>query len=464
MYWASFLHMYQPPTQKPYWVKRVAEESYRPVFRGLVERPGVKMTININAVLVELLDQNGYGDVIADIRTLLEREQIELTASAKYHPLLPFLPKDEVLRQIKLNDNTHHKYFGDAYKPKGFFPPEMAFSMDVAKIAAEAGLDWIIVDELSFPKGQKIDYGKRYTVDGLGDFGIYFRERRTSWTILSGQIGTGRLLLESLGKRLDVNEYLLTAMDGETFGHHRPGLEQLLFEMTDIPELPTVTISELADKFPQTLAVTPTPSTWALMEKDLERNAPFARWKDPDNDIHDLQWQLTDMAISLRDRMPKQANGENQLDQALHSDQYWWASAKPWWSIEMIELGAKELFDSIRTAEGVDEATVAKAKDLYHGIVFAAFDWQRSGKVDELAKSEDEDIRQRTDEAVPRLPKAEIEKMVDNLREELKQVVSREEFERAAQIRNRIAELRSYSADVETPQTTAEGAQEWNEV
>ena len=60
------------------------------------------------------------------------------------------------------------------------------------------------------------------------------------------------------------------------------------------------------------------------------------------------------------------------------------------------------------------------------------------------------------------MPSAEVDKMVAGLQEEMKITVSRQEFERAAQIRDRIAELKRYAADVEKPQATAEGGAEWD--
>jgi len=286
-----------------------------------------------------------------------------------------------------------------------------------------------------------------------------------SWVILSGQIGTGRLLIRNLGDRLQNKEYLLTAMDGETFGHHRPGLEQLLFEIYRESVLETVTISELLNRFSHCL-ILPIASTWALMEKDLEQKKPFSRWYDEDNDIHQLQWQLTNLALqqinqaTVNDSEYSHARGL--LDKALHSDQYWWASARPWWSIEMIECGAKELYDAVLAMPGIGQDVKDKAKHLYHTIIFTAFDWQRSGLVDELAHREDEDVRQRVDTGLPQLPSAEVDKMVAGLQEEMKITVSRQEFERAAQIRDRIAELKRYAADVEKPQATAEGGAEWD--
>ena len=449
MIWANFLHFYQPPTQKEVWVKKIAGESYRRIVQGLLEHPNARLTLNINGILDELLDQHGEHDVLDGIKELLQRGQIELTASAKYHPLLPTLSDAEIIRQIELNNETHKKYFGDLYQPKGFFPPEMAFSKHVAEVVAGQGYKWIIVDELSFSRErEQLDPTTIYTVEGVQDFQIFFRERNMSYKILSGQVGTGDLLLQSIGDRIHKDQYLLTAMDGETFGHHRPGLEHLLFEIYESKLIETVTISELADRFPSRTAVEPLPSTWAMMEKDLEQNQPFSRWRDPNNAIHVLQWKLTDLAVNsvhhAHPSDPTYSAARIALDRALHSDQYWWASAKPWWSLEMIERGSKELRDVVLLCPGVDEKQKTQAQELYQQIIFTGFDWQREGIVDQLARQEDEEVRQLTDSATPELPKAEIEKMVANLTKEMNTMAERQEFERAGQLRDRIKELRSY--------------------
>ena len=454
MRWSNFLHIYQPPTQKPFWIHKITAESYRPILKQLKEFPKAKLTLNANGILLDHFDKYGEDDVLQLMRDLLERGQLELTGSAKYHPLLPFLPENEVIRQIKLNEETHRKYFGHLHKPKGFFRREMGFSKEVAAIAAKMGYEWIIVDELSFPREKwPVDYSKIYTVKDIKDFKIYFRERRMSWIILSGQVGTGNLLVQNLGNRLKKNEYLLTAMDGETFGHHRPGLDHLLFEIYQNPDLETVLVSDLPEFFKEREAVEPLPSTWALMTKDLEREKPFSRWKDEENEIHKIQWELTNLAIATVNQASQSDPGYEAarlvLDSALHSDQYWWASAKPWWSIEMIERGAKELYNAILAAPQVSEEIKKRAKELYEKIIFTAFDWQREGVVDALAHSEDEEIRQRTDVGMPKLPKEEIDKMVVNLQAEIEPLIKRQEFERAAQIRDRIAELKRYGEEIE---------------
>lgn len=455
MYWANFLHIYQPPTQKKYWVEKITNESYRAIVRGLKQHPTAKATININGILCELLAANGGTDVLDDLRLLLKRGQVELTASAKYHPLLPKLPVSEIKRQVALNTQTSRKYFGDLYQPQGFFPPEMGFSVGVAKVVKELGYRWIIVDELSFGRTlETMRHDVIYQIKGLGDFGIFFRERKMSYKILSGQLGSGELLIDSLGDRLTKNEYMLTAMDGETFGHHRPGMEHLLFEIYQSKRLSTVTMSELLGLFPARETVAPLPSTWALMEKDLEKNEPFSRWDDSTNSIHAMQWKLTNLAIKTMSRLKEKDRGyaavRAMLDRSLHSDQYWWASAKPWWSLEMIEAGAKELKETVQNNPKTTRAEKEKAQKLYQDIIFTGFQWQRDGTVEQLSHQEDEEVRQRSDEGMPKLPRKEIEKIIANLRKEMLAVAASQEFERAAQLRNRISELQSYADEAGT--------------
>ena len=440
MIWANFLHFYQPPTQKKIWVDRITEESYRRVLKGLLDHPAARVTLNINGVLLDLWEEFGHKDVIEMVDQLLDRGQIELTGSAKFHPLLPKIPEDEIKRQIELNAVTLKKYFGD-YQPKGFFPPEMAYDSVVAKVAKEMGFSWIIAEELSYPG--KVAYDRIYQDQETG-ITLFFRERETSYKILSGQLGTDRLFLEALGARVWKNEYLLTAMDGETFGHHRPGMDRALMELLSLEAVPTVLISELPEKFPQVEEVSPRPSTWALMEKDLEKKVPFARWDDPDNEIHKTQWELTELAIKTVRNSKDPGKSREMLDRAIHSDQYWWASARPWWSLEMIERGAFELKETISMVPAAADEIKQKAKDLYFSIITTGFAWQREGRVEELAKVEDEEIRMHTDSALPGLPKEEIEKMIKHLEDEMEEVTRNREFERAALLRDRIKELDNY--------------------
>jgi len=449
MYWANFLHFYQPPTQKSYWVKKIANESYRKIVAGLLKIPKAKLTLNINAVLVELFKRDGCLDVVKGLKKLAERGQIEFTDTAKYHPFLPLLPEKEIIRQIKLNHQTNKRVFGKVYRPSGLFPTEMGYAPKIARVAKKLGYRWLIIDELAHPNHHQIDNQTIYHLKNDPDLVFFFRERDISFRILSAQVGisifSSKMLVDLLGNRVRTNNYLVTAMDGETFGHHRPGLEHLLFDLYKVNSIRSVTLSQLPNLFTRREGIVPQCSSWALMQKDIEENTPFSRWNDAHNEIHQAQWKLTNLAINLVDKLnPKAAyypSVRRALDRSLHSDQYWWASAMPWWSIEMIETGAKELKDVILMIPRLPATIYQQAQKLYQQIVFTAFEWQRSGKVENLARLADEDVTQRITTEMPYIPLREYTKIVSNLNRQMLEAAKNKEYERAAQIRDRITEL-----------------------
>lgn len=443
MYWANFLHIYQPPTQKEIWVRRIADESYRKIFSGLLDIPRARLTLNINGILCELLDKYGGKDVLENIKKLVRRGTLELTGSAKYHAFLPLLPESEIERQILLNEETLNHYFGKDWKRGGFFSPEMAYSKKVAAAAERLGYKWIIVDELAFPPSQQYSPSRIYKISGLKDFSVFFRERHVSFTILSAQIGTVPTILKLLGDRLGRKEYVITAMDGETFGHHRPGLELLLFDLLREPTLEPVGLSDLLEKFPSE-TIEPRDSTWAVTKNDLRANKPFARWRNDEvNEIQKMQWQLTELAINSVYREPDNKEIRSLLDEALHSDQYWWASARPWWSLEMIERGAYELRNVILKSRRATDKEKESAGNWYKEILFLGFEWQRSGLVDQLSRQEDEEIRERLEEKEKLfINKAEYRQMVKTLEEQMTLAAKAEEYHRASMIKDRIRELK----------------------
>lgn len=443
MFWANFLHIYQPPTQKELWVRRITNESYRKVFSGLLKIPGTRFTLNINGILCELLDKYDGKDVLAVIKKLVDAGNLEITGSAKYHTFLPLLPESEIERQILLNEETLNKYFGSGWKKGGFFSPEMAYSRKVAEVAAKLGYKWIVIDELAFPAGKKFSPEILYKIKGLKDFYVFFRERNLSFTVLSAQVGTVPTVLRYLGDRLQKNEYVVTAMDGETFGHHRPGLEELLFDLMKTKDFQLVKISDLFNHFTKIEEIDPRDSTWAVTKKDMKENKPYARWKNDENIIQKKQWELTDLAIQIVGRAQPEKNIRELLDQSLHSDQYWWASARPWWSLEMIERGAFELKSVILGSASSTKEEKQKAEELYRDILYTGFDWQRSGKVDQLSRQEDEEIRERLDDKEKLfITQEEYKKMIKILEEQMQLSVKTEEYHRAAMIKDRIRELK----------------------
>jgi len=383
--WANFLHIYQPAEQQPDILEAVVAQSYRPILRGIKKHKKVRLTLNINGALLELLDKYQYKDLIDMLRELVKEGRIELTSSAKYHALLPFLEEKEIIRQIEANNETLHFYFNHGFRPIGFFPPEMAYDERLPKIVESLGFKWMILDEIAKSgRTQTVDYHKLHKIEGTNLL-VFFRERRPSNLIMSAVVRSYDSLKEAMREDFASDRYLITGMDGETFGHHRPGLEKMLFEIFASKGFDLVTISDLVKHCHETVSVVPVPSTWASSPDDIEKGIQFLSWSDPENILHQWQWELTNSVLEEVHALDSHSLAfpevRHMMDICLASDHFWWASAKPWWSLEMIEVGVYRLLETIRLIPNISEEKLRMAADYYERIISTAFQWQRSGKI-----------------------------------------------------------------------------------
>jgi len=448
MLWANFLHFYQPHNQQKDILARIVEESYKKILQGMLLNKNAKLTVNINAALTELLVKNGHKDVVDQMRVLAQRGQIQFTHGVKYHPFLPLLPESEITRQMELNDRTNRKYFGSAWQPRGFFSPELAYNKKISRVAAQAGFGWIIAEELAV--AEKQDFTKIYSVKELGDFKIILRDKRVSVLILSAIVRDFKSFIQEMGpEEIAKNRYLLTVMDAETFGHHRPGLEEFLCEIYKNKKIPQVFVFDLVRRFNTEESIEPRDSTWSSNEQDfwLDKNKEhsFTLWFHPQNPIHRAQWEFTHFVIDLVHKLDSRIAGyrkiRDRLDKALQSDQYWWASARPWWSLEMIEQGAYAMKEVVISFPLSFRKEKAKAKEYYQRIVGLAFDWQRSGRIRQAYQR-----AMKTWKTVPygkRVLAGQFNAMILEFEDEMNKAVKNQEFEKAIKWRDAIYKLKS---------------------
>ena len=106
---------------------------------------------------------------------------------------------------------------------------------------------------------------------------------------------------------------------------------------------------------------------------------------------------------------------------------------KDTWRIEDI---ADEMEQLSRAAgvEVVDNITTICEKPTSNLLI-------GKGKVEELAKISDEDVTQRISKEMPYIPLLEFNRIVNNLKAQMFAAANNLEYERAAQIRDRIKEL-----------------------
>lgn len=371
---ALFFHIYQPPTQSPAVTREITKNSYQRFTKILENSSRGRLTLNLTASLTEQLAKLGYVRLLRTWEELLQEGKIEMTATAAYHPLLPKLPPREIRRQIRLNARINRKYL-PSYNPRGFFPPEMAYSPKLARVLAKEGYEWILVDESAYPAA-KLEAEKEIRPDpyGLGKYvyqlpnksvKVFFREREISLKVAFAESLTLEQFIEYLRKGFDEGEYVIIALDGETFGHHHHGNLRFLQELMETPKVELVTISQLLKLYP-TRVVEPVTSTWGITRKEALKGRVFPRWDNPANLVHRLQWQLFNLALRVGEHRGSQSD---LLDKALHSDQFWWAGHNPCWHPEMVEKGARMLMEVVKNSSRTSKDDCQQARKLYREIV-----------------------------------------------------------------------------------------------
>ena len=108
----------------------------------------------------------------------------------------------------------------------------------------------------------------------------------------------------------------------------------------------------------------------------------------------------------------------------------------------MIERGAYDLLSVILKSENASVEEKSFAKKLYQEIIYAGFTWQRNGLVDEMAREEDEEIKDRLKEKERFvMTKEEYRDMIETLKEQMYLSAKTEEYHRASMIKDRIREL-----------------------
>lgn len=365
MIWAPVLHLYQPPTQFPKILKQIVGESYAPLIALLERNAQAKLTVNICASLTEQLQEWGYDDLLRRLRRLAERGQVELLGSAAYHPLLPRLPFSEIARQVRLNEKINRKFLGEVYKPRGFFPPELGYSREVGDALVDLGYEWVLVECCSCPH-EPVRYDRIYQLPNE-KLSVFFRNKDLSLAIAFGRVKTAGEFAALSRNLLQEEEFILTAMDGETFGHHWKSSFPLLEGLYE--EFESVTVSELLALFPKREKTEPMESTWAASYEECKLGQIYPRWDNPGSPLHPKQWELFNLALAVVKRARNGGKARKILDKAVHSDQFWWASHNPIWYPKMVERGTALLVQAIAQTPGVKKEEVKRAENLQKEIL-----------------------------------------------------------------------------------------------
>lgn len=376
MLWLNFLHLYQPANIDSFLIKEALDKSYLRILRLLENNPDFHLTINISGCLIERLAEMGELDFLARLKNVHDKGQLEIVGTAAYHVLMPLVSEEEMLRQIKENEEILKKYFGANFKPRGFFFPEMAYSANAARVVKQAGYEWIILDEFSALNEEDFNKKKPF-IDRLSSLKVVFRDRDQS------RAYPPDLILKYIDENKETNSHLLetliTATDGELYGlrHEDPSGE--MEKLAASKDLSTKTLSEFIGSFSENdfEEIDLRPSSWESSEEDLADGQPFRLWFDRKNKIHRDLWRLANLSLSLDEKFKDDINYSWyrwHLVRGLASCTFWWASANDFsenfgpyaWNPDIVDKGLGDLVRSVRSISDSKSRSLKLAAEKYY--------------------------------------------------------------------------------------------------
>lgn len=168
LYHALGFHMHQPPGnlellwREHEWEARQIVLCYQRPLKYAQRFAGQgRFHVDFSGILLEQLCDDTvrrlYREVV-DMEEMLagyaEADNIELLATGYFHPIFPLIPPADWGEQLDRAIALMQRLFGR--RPRGFWPPEMAFSMEMVPTLAEAGFEYVVVDHVHvLPDGEE---------------------------------------------------------------------------------------------------------------------------------------------------------------------------------------------------------------------------------------------------------------------------------------------------------------------
>lgn len=318
--------------------KKVANKSYRPMLdlleKNMQKYPDFKVSFSITGTWLEQAEK-WAPELIAQIRRMVSRGQVEIVGETYYHSLAYFYNLSEFADQVTMHSQAIQRLFGTT--PKVFRNTELAYNDSLAKWADEKGykgilaegwdkvLGWRSPNYVYCPAG--CDNIKLLLKNYRLSDDIAFRFSNRSWSEwpLTVPKYLGWLKDDCLRGPL-INLF----MDFETFGEHQwqdtgifNFMNSLVPEWLGEYENKFVTVSEACDLMPVADEISmPSTVTWADTERDL------SAWLS-----NAMQHSAMDNLYALRDQILATKDGQLISDwRYLTTSDHPYAMCTKYWS------------------------------------------------------------------------------------------------------------------------------------
>jgi alpha-amylase/alpha-mannosidase (GH57 family) len=160
LFHALGLHMHQPPgnlellIESSEWEASQIIRCYERAARYALKYPNeARLHVGFSGVLLEQLRSpkivdryRQFIDIPAMLDAYRSARNVELIGMGYYHPIFPLIPMEDWREQLLAGRGIMEEIFGRS--PRGFWPPEMAFSMEMIPALVAAGYEYVVVDSV----------------------------------------------------------------------------------------------------------------------------------------------------------------------------------------------------------------------------------------------------------------------------------------------------------------------------
>lgn len=143
------IHFHQPIGNFDNILERTYRLCYQPFFELLFNYPDIKMTFHISGCLLDYLDTK-YPEAINIVKEMVSRGQIEMLGGGYYEPILPAIPRRDIIGQIQMMSEYLKERFDTI--PSGMWIAERVWEPGLEEPIYDAGINYSILDDTIFLK------------------------------------------------------------------------------------------------------------------------------------------------------------------------------------------------------------------------------------------------------------------------------------------------------------------------
>lgn len=211
------LHNHQPVGNFPWVFQQVYEEAYLPLVGALERHPHIRLALHYTGSLLDWLGET-HPEFLARVAALVRRQQVEMVGGGYYEPVLPAIPDQDKLGQVrKLSERIRRDF---ATTVSGLWLAERVWEPGLPGLLCRAGIEWTILDDVHLQSAglEESDlYGYYATEDNSPVLKVFATSRALRYTIPWRPVQETIDLLRSLATH-DGQRIAIMGDDGEKFG------------------------------------------------------------------------------------------------------------------------------------------------------------------------------------------------------------------------------------------------------